>query len=120
MFSQKMLMAPEALFTGACICWFGNFAVSDTPDPTGRSLLLWLNGAIIVGAFIWVVIQSHKINDKHHYRWIRSTIYCALILLTLIICNTNWTRFMVLVALVLYSIASVHKLQDKEIIQGDK
>lgn len=120
MFSQKMLMAPEALFTGACICWFGNFAVSDTPDPTGRSLLLWLNGAIIVGAFIWVVIQSLKINDKHHYRWIRSTTYCALILLALIICNTNWTRFMALVALVLYSIASMHKLQDKEIIQGDK
>ena len=46
MFSQNMLIAPEALFTGACICWFGNFAVSDTPDPTGRSLLLvveWCN-----------------------------------------------------------------------------
>ncbi len=33
MFSQNMLIAPEALFTGACICWFGNFAVSDTPRP---------------------------------------------------------------------------------------
>lgn len=112
--SQNMLIVPEALFTSACIFWFGIFADSDTPDPTGRLLLLWLNGAIMIGTFIWAIIQSIQINDRYHYRWIRVTIYCVLILLALIICNTDWTRFAVLVALVLYIIVSKRKLRNRE------
>ncbi|SPU24356.1 Uncharacterised protein [Bifidobacterium bifidum] len=101
----RLSVAPEAVYTGALVMFFSNLAMPDT-DPQGRPIVLWFNGIIAVCALIWGLAETMRVRKEYPWRWARTLFYDVLILVGLLIRNSDWTRLVVLVALVLYAIVT--------------
>lgn len=101
----RLSVAPEAVYTGALVMFFSNLAMPDT-DPQGRPIALWFNGIIAVCALIWGLAETMRVRKEYPWRWARTLFYDVLILVGLLIRNSDWTRLVVLVALVLYAIVT--------------
>lgn len=104
----RLSVAPEAVYTGALVMFFSNLAMPDT-DPQGRPIVLWFNGIIAVCALIWGLAETMRVRKEYPWRWARTLFYDVLILVGLLIRNSDWTRLVVLVALVLYAIVTERK-----------
>ena len=87
----RLSVAPEAVYTGALVMFFSNLAMPDT-DPQGRPIVLWFNGIIAVCALIWGLAETMRVRKEYPWRWARTLFYDVLILVGLLIRNSDWTR----------------------------